>query len=167
MKTEKPKIDLVEFSDFACPVCKTIEPSIARFLNTYPDTLRMVLKDAPNSNLHTQSMLAHLTARCAQKQNTFRQYHDELFKITPNFTPDTLKNIAQNIGLDQPKWQTCFDDQSERAKIERGLVEAKALGVDATPFIFLNNQKISGATTFDLLQQMIINELNTATTTEK
>lgn len=159
-----PLVDLVEFSDFACPFCQEIQTTLERLLKTYPTTLRHVWKDAPNVNLHPPAMAAHLAARCAQRQNKFWEYHDELFKDTNNLGLEQLKNIAKLIGLNQSQWQTCFDDATERAKIERGLIEAEVLGVDATPYLFINNQRISGAVTFTELQQMIINEMNATTT---
>lgn len=155
----EPLIYIVEFSDFACPFCKESQKIIGQILAKYPDTIRHVWKDAPAEELHRDSMKAHLAARCAQKQNKFWEYHDQLFNEQGDFNNETLENIAQTVGLNLKKWQTCFEKKEEQAKIERGIIEAEVLGVDGIPYFFINNQRISGAVSFKELDQIIRAEI--------
>jgi len=150
---------LVEFSDFACPFCRDVQESIEKILTKYPNDVRHVWKDAPNENLHEESFKAHIAARCAGREGKFWEYHDALFKSIV-LSDSTLTSIAQNIGLNMTSWQKCLENNEERAKVERGLLEAQVLGVDGTPYFFINGKSLGGAINFETMDAAILSEIN-------
>src|SRR5262249_48948425 len=71
-------VTLVEFSDFHCPFCKRVQPTLAELLKTYPGKVKLVYRDLPLDGLHPQARGAAEAARCAQDQGKFWEYHDVL-----------------------------------------------------------------------------------------
>lgn len=161
--TNTPLVTLVEFSDYSCPYCKDSQDIVERLLEKYPDTLRHVWKDAANLGLYPSSMIAHIAARCSQEQVSFWAFHDELFEQQGTFSNTSLRQIAESLGLDMDTWQSCFDTEEVRGKVERGLIEAEALGVDGTPYFFVNDVRVSGAASFDVIDGIIEAEINKQT----
>ena len=149
------RVVIVEFSDFECPFCRDSQKVIEKVLTRYPKTVRHVWKDAPSTTLHKNAFDAHLAARCAQEQNAFWQYHDQLFANQTQLQKSTYLSIAKKIAINERQWEQCYESQAGRAKVERSIVEAEVLGVDATPFFFINNKRLSGKVTFEQFDQMI------------
>ena len=58
-------VTIVEFSDFHCPFCKRVVPTLAQLETQYGDKVKLVFRDYPIDQLHPQSRKAHEAARCA------------------------------------------------------------------------------------------------------
>lgn len=155
---EEPKVTLVEFSDFQCSYCADMQTTIKRIINRFPE-VKLVWKDAPSQSLHPLAFKAHLAARCAQDQNAFWEYHDKLFQNQSFFTPDAFEKFADELNLNMRTWRKCFENEAGRVRIERSITEAEVLGIDAIPFLFVNNQRISGTITYEELEQAVLKEL--------
>jgi protein-disulfide isomerase len=156
---KNPKVTIVEFSDFSCPFCKSIQNTLDKIIEKYPVDVMHVWKDAPHGTLYIESMNAHIAARCAQKQQKFWEFHDELFKNQNTLSDFAYQSIASGIKMELDSWQVCFEEQDERAKVERDLIEAEVLGVDSTPYFFINDKRVSGAITFEELDLIVAKEL--------
>jgi protein-disulfide isomerase len=155
---ENASIQIVEFSDFQCPFCKEFQSTLDVLLARFPE-IQHVWKDAPSQALHRQAFSAHVAARCAQDQNAFWEYHDELFQYQDDLTSDRFVSIAEDLNLNVRAWSTCYEQEETRVQVERSITEAEVLGIDATPFLFINNQRISGNISYNELEQLIIKEL--------
>ena len=155
---EASTITLVEFSDFQCPFCKELQGTLERLRVRFPE-LRHVWKDAPSQALHREAFSAHIAARCAQDQNAFWEYHDLLFENQERFSPETFGDIAETVGINVRTWKSCFENEETRVRVERSITEAEVLGIDATPFLFINDKRISGTTSFEELEQLITAEI--------
>ena len=152
-------VTIVEFSDFQCPFCKEMNISLQQLLQRYPDSIRHIWKDAPSGSIHPQSFAAHLAARCSQEQNAFWEFHDALFQNQTELHAKKFYEIAQDININTKAWQSCFETEETKARVERSIAEAEVLGVDATPFLFINNKRISGNVSLEELDQLIRKEL--------
>lgn len=156
---ENAPVVIVEFSDFECPFCKEAQKIIEKVLKKYPTSIRHVWKDAPSTSLHKNALGAHLAARCAQEQTAFWEFHDKLFENQHNLNRTTYVSIANQIGINGRILEQCIDSQSGKAKVERSIIEAEVLAVDAIPFFFINNERLSGSITFEQIDQLIQKEL--------
>ncbi|TAL19037.1 hypothetical protein EPN90_04665, partial [Patescibacteria group bacterium] len=135
---------LVEFGDYLCGYCKEMEGALNAALRAHPN-LRLVWKDLPNKTLHPESLTGALAARCALRQGKFWEYHDALFEQADTLAATSYPQIADKLGLNVGKFTACLTNKEESAIIERNIEEATALGVDGTPYFFLQGLRISGS----------------------
>ena len=101
-------VTIVEFSDFQCPFCRGVVPTLKQLAARYPDRVRLVFRDFPIPSLHPDAPLAHEAARCAGEQGQFWPYHDLLFERT-NLNAAALKQYAADLKLDDKKFAECLD----------------------------------------------------------
>ena len=152
-------VTLVEFSDFHCPFCKQVQPTLTQLLARYPGKVRLVYRDFPIDSLHPQARRAAEAARCAQDQGKFWEYHDLLFAEAPKATPEDLGRFAQQVGLDLAKFEPCLSGGIHRAGVQRDLDEGSRLGVNGTPAFFINGRSLSGAQPLEAFARAIEEEL--------
>ena len=80
---------LIEFSDFQCPFCQRVAPTLKQLRDTYGDKVRIVWKDFPLTQIHPQAFKAGEAAHCAGDQGKFWEYHDRLFANQQELQPTT------------------------------------------------------------------------------
>jgi protein-disulfide isomerase len=153
------KVVVVNFDDFECPFCsrmhQTLFPTIFK---EYGDRVTFIYKDDPLSEIHPWAIHAAVDANCLAAQNAeayweFADYiHSNKGEVDTEKTPaarfDALDKITmlqgQKHNLDVVKLQSCVKAQNEDA-VRASMKEADGLGVNGTPALFINGQKIDGA----------------------
>lgn len=146
-------IVLFEFGDFACPTCKQFQPTIATVLKKFPNAVLHVWKDFPLP-IHPNARVAHIAAQCANEQEKFWEYHDRLFAETV-LTDDPYDRIAQTLTLDMTQFTKCRKSDRIKTQIQESFNEALLLAVDKTPYLFINNERLSGNIDPQTLEQTI------------
>jgi len=152
-------ITLVEFSDFHCPYCQRVKPTIAELLARYPDKIKLVFKDLPLDSLHPAARAAAEAAQCANDQGKFWAFHDKIYERAPDASPATLKAIAAEVGLDMPTFEQCVASGKHEATVQRSVDEAEGFGVTGTPAFFVNGRLIAGALPLEAFTRVIDEEL--------
>jgi protein-disulfide isomerase len=154
------KVTVINFDDLECPFCARMhEELFPGTLERYKDQVRFIYKDDPLTDLHPWAMHAAVDANCLAAQNgtVYWAYVDYLHSHGQEVTgPDrdlnksfaALDRIARQeatLGkLDSAKLDACMAKQDE-TQIKAEAKEADALGVDGTPALFIEGEKISGA----------------------
>lgn len=152
-------ITIVEFSDFHCPFCKRVQPSLNELLTRYDGKVRLVFRDMPLGNLHPQARAAAEAANCAGDQGKFWEYHDLLFAQAPKASDDDLKGFATTVGLDMEKFNGCMFQNTHHDAVQRDIDEATKLGITGTPAFFINGRFLNGAQPIEKFVQIIDEEL--------
>jgi protein-disulfide isomerase len=106
-------VTIVEFSDYQCPFCARVNPTLARIRETYGDRVKIVFKDYPLPN-HPQAPKAAEAARCAGEQNKYWEMHDAMFANQRALEVPMLKQTARAIGLDGGAFDQCIDSNKRR-----------------------------------------------------
>ncbi len=153
------KVVVVDFDDFECPFCSRMHATLfPEIIKEYGDRVTIIYKDDPLSEIHPWAIHAAVDANCLAAQSTdaywdFADYvHANKREVDAEKTPaarfDAIDKITvlqgQKHNLDVAKLQACVKAQKEDA-VRASMKEADDLGVNGTPALFINGQKIDGA----------------------
>jgi protein-disulfide isomerase len=153
------KVVVVNFDDFECPFCSRMHQTLfPQILKEYGDRVTFIYKDYPLVEIHPWATHAAVDANCLAAQNgdaywDFADYiHSNQREVNNEKTPaartDVLDRLTVSQGqkhnLDVGKLQACIKAQDETA-VKASMKEGEAIGVDATPALFINGQKLDGA----------------------
>jgi protein-disulfide isomerase len=156
-------VTLIEFSDFQCPFCQRVEPTLKKVRETYGDKIRIVWKDFPLTQIHPQAFKASEAAHCAGDQGKYWEYHDRLFGNQQALHPDDLKKHAGDLGLNATTFAACLDSSKYGERVRDGVAEGTRLGVNSTPTIYVNGRMLSGAQPYEAFVTVIDEELSRST----
>lgn len=148
-----PKITIVEFSDFACPVCKNAFTKMRELGIKYKDDIKIVFRNYPL--ISEDSINYALSAKCAGEQNKFWEMHDKLFINQEDLSQDTVIKLAQSIQLDINEFRNCVNTEKFTPEIRNDIEDGQTLGVKGTPTFFINGQKIEGDIPLNKLEEII------------
>lgn len=151
-------ITIVEFSDFQCPFCSRVNPTLEQVREKYGDKVRIVFRQYPLP-FHQQAAKAAEASLCANEQGKFWEMHDALFANQSALQVEQLKEQATKLGLNAEQFNTCLDSNKHAATVQTDLKEGQAAGVNGTPAMFINGRFISGAVPFEQVAQVIDDEL--------
>jgi protein-disulfide isomerase len=154
-------VSLVEFSDFECPFCAEAAPVVHQLLATYPTQVRLAFKHYPLP-MHKESPLAHEAALAAGEQGKFWEMHDLLFASQDKLTHDDLIAKAKQLNLDMLRFTRDLDSHRFKPAVEADRQEGNRLGVDGTPFFFINGHAISGGVSLADFKKLIDTALKEA-----
>ncbi len=156
---ENAKVTVVEFSDFHCPFCKRVQPTLVQLMAKYPKDVRLVYKHMPLDQLHPQARRAAEASWCAQQQGKFWEYHDVLYSGGPDGTDPTLTAAATRVGLNLGAYQQCMASGQAAAAVQKQVEEGVKYGVQGTPGFFVNGRFVNGAVPLDAFVQIVDEEL--------
>jgi protein-disulfide isomerase len=151
-------VTIVMFSDFQCPFCAQTAPVVDEVLKAYPTNVNFVMKQFPLKSIHPNADPAARAAIAAGKQGKFWEMHDELYKNSRNLTPETIKGIAEKIGLDVKKFEADQGSDEAKKQVEAELALGAKSDVRGTPSFFVNG-KIAQNRTVDGFKAQIDAEL--------
>ena len=148
------KVVIVEFSDFQCPFCARVSPTMKQIQEEYGDEVRIVFKHLP-LQMHSRAAAAHSAAEAAHRQGKFWEMHDRIFANQGSMSPETYAEYAREIGLDMGRFGKDVASADVKKKVDGDAAEAARLGVTGTPAFFINGRFLSGARPFDSFKEMI------------
>lgn len=149
---------LVEFSDFQCPYCKTLEPAIDQVTKDYPN-IRRVWIHAINRTEHPESEGAAAAAQCAHEQGKFWEYRSQLFAKQDQLSTALYNQIAQSLSLSLTSFQACLANTETLTTVRAHDQFARRSNVQATPHVTVNNTPLSGDLTYAQIKNTIDQEL--------
>jgi protein-disulfide isomerase len=152
-------VTVAGFSEFQCPFCLSVVPTLKELEETYKDRVRFVWKHLPLVGIHKNAMGAAIAAEAARNQAKFWEYHDKLFANQERLEPDDLSRYARELGLDLARFEKDRSDPGLKAKVQADMAEATALGVKSTPTFFINGRIVRGAMPFETFAALIDVEL--------
>jgi protein-disulfide isomerase len=152
------KVVVINFDDFECPFCSRMHATLfPQIFKEYGDRVLFIYKDYPLEEIHPWSIHAAIDANClgSQSADAYWDYADYLHnnqhavsakgRDGENAELDRLAMLqGQTHKLDEPKLQACVKTQDDKA-VRASMKEGDELGVNATPALFVNGQKLDGA----------------------
>jgi protein-disulfide isomerase len=146
-------VKVVEYSDFLCPFCRNLGLGLSQFVPQAGGRVAVHFKNYPldkecNESLprssHPGACHLALGAICADYQGKFDAYHDRVFSAEGLRNPgaaDVIR-LASEAGLNADAMRGCLDDPVAKATLAAHIAEARRLGVNATPTLYVNGKKL-------------------------
>ncbi len=159
-------VTIVEYSDFQCPYCSRVEPTLDQVRTTYgPDKVRVVWKNNPlpfHQNAKPAAEAAVGVFALAGSDG-FWKFHDTAFKNQGALGDDSYAKWAKDAGVtDAAAYKAGLASHKWADKVDKDLNDGKSAGVQGTPSFFINGVFINGAQPFDNFKKTIDQELQKA-----
>ena len=160
----KAAVTLVEYSDFECPVCRSLHDVLRGMLPNYAGKVRLVFKDFPLEQLHPWARTAAIAGRCAYQQDpqAFWKMYDFIYDnqeiISAANAWTKMMDYAGQSGLDADGFKACMAGPEAGAAVNASRANGQLLNVNSTPTVFVNGRRLVGADPH-LLEQYINYEL--------
>jgi protein-disulfide isomerase len=155
------KVTIAEFSDFQCPFCKRVEPTVKEILQKYPNDVAIVFINQPLP-FHEHAMEAAQAFQAAHRQGKAWPMHDKMYDNNTALERANLEKYAQDIGLNMSKFKRDMDDPKIKEEIAEHQKLATSVGASGTPTFFINGRQIVGAQPFPEFQKIIDEEIKKA-----
>ena len=165
---ETAPVTLIEYSDMECPYCRNAHMALDDKLEaTYGKKVRWVFKYFPLTSIHPWAYPAAIAVACAEKQKASAGWTVEsaIFQDQESINPGNLRDKAleaingKDVGISSAAWQTCFDKQETKSRVDEDMAEARSIRVNSTPTLVLNGRVVPGFRDFEGLKTMIDAEL--------
>ncbi len=150
----KAPVEIVEFSDFQCPFCGRVNPTIKQIQDKYGDKVKIAFKHQPLP-FHKDAPLAAEASLAAHEQGKFWEYHDVLFKNQRALKRPDLEKYAQELGLNMANFKKALDDGKYKKQVADDQALARKVGANGTPTLFVNGKKVVGAQPFSAFEPLI------------
>jgi protein-disulfide isomerase len=151
-------VTIVEFSDFQCPFCARLVPTIEQVKQKYGDKVRVVFRQFP-LNFHQFAQKAAEASLCANEQGKFWQLHDAMFQNQQALGIDQLKAKAAELGMNADQFNQCLEQSKYADQIKADVDAGTKAGVSGTPAMFINGRFLSGAQPLNEVTKVIDDEL--------
>lgn len=155
-------VTMVVFSEYECPFCARVSPTVERLLEKYKGKIKFVFRHLPLA-FHPRARPAANAAECARAQGKFWQMSDRLFSNQRNLTDAAFVRHAKRIsGLKFKPWETCYKQLKYDSRIARDIRIAADVGARGTPTFFVNGIKLSGAQPYANFESRVESALSAA-----
>jgi protein-disulfide isomerase/uncharacterized membrane protein len=146
-------IQVVGYSDFLCPFCRGLAGALAQYIPQSGNRVAVYFKNYPleqscnptiQNTIHPGACVLALGGLCANYQGKFEAYHDRVFSSSDLKNPQAadVVRMAGEAGLNAAAIESCLSDPRTREQLAAQVQEAKKVGVQATPTLFINGKKL-------------------------
>lgn len=142
-------VTIVTFSDFECPYCGMVQPTLAAVLPEFGADVRLVFKHFPLS-IHRHARPAAVAATCAHTQGRFWEFHDLVFAeqaalFGASDFEGAIASVATRSGLDATAFQACRSAPAADAGVIEDMTLGVRVGISGTPSFVVNGSLLVGA----------------------
>jgi protein-disulfide isomerase len=158
-------VTIVEFSDFQCPFCSRVEPTMDQVRTTYgPDKVRIIWKNQPLP-FHDKAKPAAEAAQAVfalKGSEAFWKFHSLAFKNQKDLSPESYEKWAVAAGVDAAAFKKELASKKHLKKVDEDQQIANKVGANGTPAFRINGAELSGAQPFEKFKEVIDKELGKA-----
>ena len=163
-------VTIVVFNDLECPFCAKMHSQMFPALTErYKDQVRIVYRDFPLLEIHPWAMRAAIDSSCLAAQNgagywklvDYIHLHaaavggegKSLEKANAELDSLTMEE-GKRQNVDIAALTACIAKQDDTA-VKATIREGETLGIDATPTLFINGEKLDGAQPIEYVYRMV------------
>ena len=167
------KVTIVNYDDFECPFCSRMHSTLmSEILPQYGDKIRIIYKDYPLS-MHPWAVHAANDANCLAKESgkgywEFADYVHANQHAISGAQKDVQRafgeldritlDVGKKNGVDANRLQVCVKAQADGA-VKSSMAEGDSVGVNATPTMFVNGERLEGALDTDQVKVALDQQL--------
>jgi protein-disulfide isomerase len=155
-------IVLVEYSDFQCPYCQMVHPTLKRLVDESNGKIAWVYREYPLTSLHPQARPAALAAECVADQlgnDGFWKFADTIFADQTKMSPEYYAQVAAGLGANPATFASCVSSEKFASKLAAQTLEAQQNGGNGTPFTVIVGAgaqvPVSGAQAYETFKGVI------------
>jgi protein-disulfide isomerase len=164
------KVTVINFDDLECPYCARMHQQLfPATMQRYGDKVRFIYKDNPLVDIHPWALHAAVDANCiaAQSGAIYWTYVDYLHSHGDEITGedrdvsksyaalDRIANEEATVAkLDGAQLSACIAKQ-DTTQVMASAKEASDLGLEGTPELYVNGERINGAVPQDQVWAVI------------
>jgi protein-disulfide isomerase len=146
-------VTIVEFTDYQCPSCASLQPAVESLLKEFGDKARLVVRDFPLRQ-HADAFKAAEAAEAAREQGKYWEYAALLYSNRSALAVEDLKKYAGQLGLDRQLFDQALASGKFADQVRRDLQDGMKVGVYSTPAFFINGKQVP-AKTYETLKQAL------------
>lgn len=141
------RVTLVEFLDFECEACGALFPVIEQLREEYEGRVTFVVRYFPLPG-HANGQIAAQAVEAAARQGQFEAMYKRMFETQSQWgearesKESTFVGFARDLGLEMARFMRDLKAPATVARVTRDMRDGTDLGVEATPTLFLNDERI-------------------------
>jgi len=151
-------LTLVQYADFQCPHCAAAYPEVAAIANELSDSLRLVLRHFPLSQVHPQAQRAAEAAEAAAGHGRFWEMASLLYENQEELDDHSLGRYARKAGLDLKRFRKELSSGVHAPRVRADYLGGVRSGVNGTPTFFINGKRYEGPFKSEALVAALLNE---------
>jgi len=156
----KAPVVIQMFSDFQCPFCKRVEPTLTELEKDFKGQVRIVWRHLPLPFHQYAELAAEASEEVFAQQGAagFWKYHDALFEAQGQdggLERVNLEALADKLGVDMTRFKAALDTHAHQAKVQADGAAANQAGVNGTPAFVINDYYLSGAQPLPAFKKLV------------
>ncbi len=153
------RYSLVEYSDFQCPACRSVNTMLANAMKDNPGLIELEFRHFPLRSIHGNAQAAAEAAEAAGIQGKFWEMHDLLFEKQSEWNRSInpkrhFQRYAKELGLDTDRFKHDLDSDYVREVVNEEYQQAEDLKLTGTPSFLLDGEEISFS---DFMNDKVLN----------
>lgn len=157
------KVTIVEYSDYECPFCKRIHPTLKQIVEEFAGEVRWVYRHFPLTSIHSRAFAASVASECTARlggNDAFWVFTDEVFSNQQKLGSSLYEEIVSDLGLSVGTFRSCIGNNEIAESVEKDYQNAIDSGGRGTPFVVVINEKgetfpFSGALPYQQVRSII------------
>ena len=153
---------LIEYSDFQCPFCSIVYPTLKKIVDGSNGQIAWVLRNFPLESIHPNARPGALAAECIDQQlgnDAYWQFADTIFADQSKISSAYFEQVALQLGAKKAAYEACLTSPETAKRIDTDTQEAMANGGQGTPYTVFYDKKgqvgVSGALPYDTFAAVI------------
>lgn len=134
--TADAKVTIIEYSDFQCPFCSSLHPTLKRITEEYGDDVRWVYRHFPLESIHPEARPAAVASECVAElggNDAFWNFADKLFSNQQALSEATYTRLAAEVGVSEAAFTDCLKSDRHNEVIDENTTDAVETGGTGTP----------------------------------
>jgi len=141
---QDPRISIVEYGDFQCPLSRAAGPVIGGLLTEFGQEISFTFRNYPVLRAHPYAFDAACAVEAAGKQGKYWEMHNAVLANQSNLSDDLFMQLSEKLGLNEVRFVTDSISKSVHNKINTDFRTGTESGVNETPAFFVNGKRFYG-----------------------